>query len=113
MKVFVDDKRSPYEGWTLAWSYKRAIELLESGGVEKISLDHDLGTGKTGYDIVCWIEKQVFGENLFEPPTIYCHSANCVGRDNILAAIARIQKEQARQLEVLQKEIEDAREHHR
>jgi hypothetical protein len=98
LKVFLDDKRPAYKDWTLAWSYERAIQLLESGEVAVISLDHDLGTKKTGYDVVCWIERNVF-HNVkgFSPPKMYCHSANCPGHDKIKAAIERIEKEWTRQ----------------
>ena len=38
-----------------------AIALLESGAVEELSLDHDLGDDErgTGYDVVLWIEEAV------------------------------------------------------
>lgn len=37
------------------------IAFLEKGGVELISLDHDLGDDErgTGYDVLLWIEEAV------------------------------------------------------
>jgi hypothetical protein len=45
--------------------------------VTHISLDHDLGddTRGTGYDVILWIEEQVFTCG-FKAPVIYVHSAN-------------------------------------
>ena len=40
---------------------RQAIELLKTGNVTEISLDHDLGDDDrgTGYDVVLWIEEAV------------------------------------------------------
>jgi len=98
MKLFLDDKRTPPAGWTLVRTAKEAIFLLETGFVEEFSLDHDLGTKKSGNTVLCWVERQVFDENIeFTPPTMCCHSANSPGRDNILAGIRRINREWERQ----------------
>ncbi len=54
MKVYLDDERETPEGWTrVYWPYE-AIELLQTGQVTEISLDHDLGDDNrgTGYDVV-------------------------------------------------------------
>lgn len=92
MKVFLDDVRDPYPGWTLVRNYQECIRLLRTGKVRFLSLDHDLGLDrKSGYDVACWIERQVVLEG-FRPPVLSCHSANPAGRRNILAAIESIRR---------------------
>jgi hypothetical protein len=81
MNVYLDDCRKEPDGWVRVYWPQEAIELLKTGKVKEISLDHDLGNDEigTGYDVVKWIEEQVvlYG---FTPPKIYIHSANPVGR---------------------------------
>lgn len=95
MKVYLDDMRTPdiKEGWdVIVRDAENAMLLLDLGIVTEISLDHDLGGEVTGYDVARHIEEMVFNEDLyFEPPRIYVHSANPVGRDNIKQAIASIE----------------------
>ena len=57
----MDDKRDTPEGWVRVYWPHEAIELLKTGAVEEISLDHDLGDDDngTGYDVVTWIEEAV------------------------------------------------------
>lgn len=43
MKLFVDDRREEPLGWAKATTGESAIELLKTGEVEEISLDHDMG----------------------------------------------------------------------
>jgi hypothetical protein len=52
MKVYLDDERVAPEGWYQVRWPEEVIELLESGEVTHLSLDHDLGDDKhgTGYD---------------------------------------------------------------
>lgn len=84
MKVWLDDRRPPYphpDDWVWVRTPAEAIELLETGEVSELSLDHDLGLMEgdrelTGYDVVTWMERAVAREG-FEPPrTIRVHSAN-------------------------------------
>jgi len=92
VRVWLDDIRPAPEGWTRAYTAREAIELLEAGGVEEISLDHDLGdevTCGTGYEVACWIEEAVALRG-FEPPAIRIHSANVVGRERMQRAIESI-----------------------
>ncbi len=84
MKVWLDDRRPPYPDpgeWVWVRTPAEAIELLETGEVSELSLDHDLGLmdGErelTGYDVVTWIERAVATEGFVPPPTIRVHSAN-------------------------------------
>lgn len=92
MKVYLDDLREAPEGWIRVYTAKEAIALLETGNVEEISLDHDLGDEKncgTGYDVICWIEEKVVTEN-FTPPRVKVHSANTSARGKMESALAKI-----------------------
>lgn len=94
MRVYLDDERTPPEGWTLVRWPDEAIALLEQGDVEEISLDHDLGDDErgTGYDVVLWIERAV-AQDGFIPPIMRVHSANSSARvkmESGIRAIARL-----------------------
>lgn len=73
MKVYLDDERETPEGWVRVYWPEEAIELLKSGKVNELSLDHDLGDDEhgTGYDVVLWIEEAVYTRG-FVPPKIRC-----------------------------------------
>lgn len=96
MKLFVDDVRDPpdqpkwYQFWLPRWkvarTYDKAIQILSTGKVKKLSLDHDLGPGKTGYDIAKFLEERAYNKSRV-PSDIRVHSANPVGRRNIQRAI--------------------------
>ncbi len=91
MKVYLDDQRTPPEGWTHVRTAQEAIEVLKTGKVTEISLDHDLGddAAGTGYDVVLWIEEAVFARD-FDPPAITVHSANPSGRRRMEAGVESI-----------------------
>ena len=87
MKLFVDDIRNPSDSsWVIARTYKEAIAYLKTGNVCTISLDHDLGSKKTGYDIACYIEQEVTLHSISCPAWLV-HSANPVGKANIINAL--------------------------
>ena len=93
MKLFVDDVRdAPDFSWKVVRSYKEAIDVLKSEKVQILSLDHDLGEDLTGYDIINWLEKKVYHEEIEPPKKILVHSANPVGVDNIKRAINSIER---------------------
>ncbi|BCG24561.1 hypothetical protein TUM18999_27520 [Pseudomonas tohonis] len=77
MKVYLDDERATPDGWVRAWWPVEVIELLKTGQVSELSLDHDLGDDErgTGYDVILWIEEAVALHG-FVPPRISVHSAN-------------------------------------
>jgi len=81
MKVYLDDERETPSGWHRVYWPEEAIELLKTGQVEEISLDHDLGDDDhgTGYDVILWIEEAVVARG-FKPPKIAVHSANSSAR---------------------------------
>lgn len=99
MKVFLDDERQTPEGWVRTYWPDETIELLKTGNVVELSLDHDLGDDErgTGYDVVCWIEEHValYG---FVPPIIHVHSANTSAKLKMLAGIETIIQHNRKQL---------------
>jgi len=91
MKVFLDDERETPLGWKRVYWPEEAIELLKTGQVEEISLDHDLGNDLhgTGYDVILWIEEAVFTSD-FKPPIMKVHSANSSARQKMELGIKSI-----------------------
>jgi len=96
--LYVDDLRTlpesyPSDKWDVARSFHEAIYLLEKYDYEILSLDHDIASfygarEMTGYDIALWLAQRK-QDNKHVPSTILVHSANPVGRDNILSTIDR------------------------
>jgi hypothetical protein len=97
MRVFLDDERATPEGWVRAFWPSEVIELLETGLVTEVSLDHDLGNDErgTGYDVILWVEEAVVLRG-FKPPRIRVHSANSSARERMLAGISAIEKHASR-----------------
>ena len=93
MRVFLDDERTTPDGWVRVYWPSEAIALLQTGEVEELSLDHDLGDDErgTGYDVVLWIEEAV-ALHQFKPPKITVHSANSSAREKMLAGIRSIER---------------------
>lgn len=91
MKVYLDDVRSTPKGWVRAYWPDEVIKLLETGNVTHISLDHDLGDDDrgTGYDVLLWIEEQVYINN-FTPPEMFVHSSNSSAVKKMKIAINNI-----------------------
>ena len=90
MKIFLDDERQAPEDWHLVRTSQEAIKLLQTGGVEEISLDHDLGDGPdNGYQVILWIEEAV-ALRQFVPPKIRVHSANPSARQKMESGIRSI-----------------------
>lgn len=92
MKVYLDDLRTEPDGWVRTYWPDEVIEHLKTGQVEELSLDHDLGDDDrgTGYDVLAWIEEQVFINNFQPPKVIKVHSANSAARIRMEAAIKSI-----------------------
>ena len=93
MKVYLDDERETPAGWVRVYWPDEAIELLQTGKVVEISLDHDLGDDDrgTGYDVVLWIEEAVITRG-FNPPVIVVHSANSSAREKMELGIQAIKR---------------------
>lgn len=89
MKIWLDDTRPAPDGFGL--SFKTAWGMINwmkenPGKASFVSLDHDLGPQEEcgcGYNVVCFIEEQVVTHNI-KPPEYRVHSANPVGRDNMI-----------------------------
>ena len=92
MRVFLDDERTTPDGWVRVYWPDEAIALLETGQVDELSLDHDLGDDErgTGYDVVLWVEEAVALRG-FPPPKMSVHSANSSARQKMQAGIDAIQ----------------------
>jgi hypothetical protein len=92
MRVYLDDERATPPGWVRVFWPDEAIALLETGQVDELSLDHDLGDDQrgTGYDVVLWIEEAVALRG-FRPPRMFVHSANSSARQKMLAGIGTIE----------------------
>jgi hypothetical protein len=111
MKVWLDDERAAPPGWAHVRTVGNVIDLLIAeepfGGVEAISLDHDLGDGnESGYEVLRWIESEVYHGNLARPPRLHVHTANPPARKRMEAAIAAIEKEAMRQATEQEREEE-------
>ena len=79
MYLYLDDIRQPkHNNFYIVRNYEDCIHILKNNTVYFLSLDHDLGEEKTGYDIAKFIV-----ENEINIRQINIHSANPVGRDNI------------------------------
>jgi len=98
VNVFMDDRRTPMadneeevvpdKNWVIARTIDDTKTLLSAGVVCDLSLDHDMGLDKgteTGYDLVKWMEEF----NVWPLGNIMVHSANIVGRQNMVAALIR------------------------
>lgn len=81
MKIWLDDLRLPPDGWTWIKDPIMCMKVLDEARsfIEVISLDHDLGVYRTGYDVICKIEQLVYTDESYIPPEIRIHSANPVG----------------------------------
>jgi hypothetical protein len=87
MKVWLDDERPMPDNYNIhVKTADEAIALLKTGKVESMSLDHDLGEGKTGYDVAKWIEENAVAGKLSKIK-LKVHTQNPVGRKNICAAL--------------------------
>ncbi len=85
-KLYLDDERNPSteDEWYVARNTKEAINLyLQLGPADFISFDHDLGGDDNAMVFLKWLTANSYG-----PPKDYqVHSANPIGRDNIISFI--------------------------
>lgn len=96
LKIWLDDVSPAPDGWIRCYWPIEVIALLKEQALcdVMLSLDHDLGNDNrgTGYDVLRWIERQVFKEDIVEPPTIFLHTGNPVARDRMKEAIKSINR---------------------
>lgn len=88
MRVWLDDTRPMPEDFDVhVKTAQEAIDLLKTGDVTMISLDHDLGENAgTGYDVACFIEQGAVLGTL-KKLIVISHTANPVGYKNIGLAL--------------------------
>lgn len=96
IKLWLDDQRhSPEgEGWIRVDTAADAIAILETGLVEKVSLDYDICWSdaqqenwedrQTGYAVAKWIGD---ADGTLWPRVITIHSSNKVGRARMMSAL--------------------------
>jgi hypothetical protein len=93
-KLYLDDVRNPKtEGWTIVRNYDEFVKYINENGLpDEISFDHDLGENtKTGYDCAKWFCEYCWGNGL-PIPNDNVHSANPVGRDNIIQILKSFER---------------------
>jgi hypothetical protein len=116
-KLYLDDIRTPKtDGWDIVRSYDEFVNWIETNGIpDEISFDHDLGMEhvkyyfnncghenppnhqetkfetKTGYDAAKWLINYCWTNGL-PLPDWNVHSANPVGRDNIVQLLSTFEK---------------------
>ena len=87
VEMWLDDVRNPPElhDPPMVWvkTAEEAVDLLKTGTVSYASLDHDLGFGGSGYDVVCWMEEN----DQWPVNGVDVHSMNPVGRQYMMMAI--------------------------
>lgn len=84
--LFLDDERDPVDPavWYLARNYEEFCDIIiEYGQPSYISFDHDLGSGKTGYDCAKFLVDYCLDRNIRPSFVFYVHSQNPVGKMNI------------------------------
>ena len=93
--LFIDDERFPKTQNTIPWTIVRSVEhaqalIRQLGCPVFISFDHDLGDCiPTGHDLAKWLVESDL-DGLIKIPdsfSYYVHSANPVGRDNIISIL--------------------------
>jgi hypothetical protein len=86
--LLIDDMRNIFAD-DIARTYQEGIAFLRKTKYTHLWLDHDLGEGKTGYDVMCWLEQNQ--QHL--PDKIICISANPVGNKRINVVIKKLKRE--------------------
>lgn len=96
MHVYLDDVRPTPDGWVRAYWPEDVIELLQTGKVTCLSLDHDLGDvendQRNGYAVLLWLEEQVVTQDFTPPEVITVHSDNSSAREKMERAIKSIRR---------------------
>lgn len=90
MKVFMDDRRATPDGWIRTYDIEITKTLLTTRKVTHLSLDNDLGSKdhKTeGFNVLNWLEEQVYDDPTFPIPEITVHSSN-TSRASMMKVVA-------------------------
>ena len=83
MKLWIDDLRTPPEGYLWAKTSDEAIDHLNGYVFALVSFDHDLGGDDTSRRVVDWMRDNLDIDEW--PRHINIHSANPVGVRNLMA----------------------------
>lgn len=90
-KLWIDDIRTPPQGWIWAKTSSEAIKLLLTRTFSEISFDHDLGGQDTAYRVACFLEEKAQAGKIGKIAW-KIHSANPVGERNIRMAMESADK---------------------
>ena len=107
-KLYIDDERFPKtEGWDIVRSYDEFVKYLNDNDFpEEISFDHDLADikydpkkaqesfsyhEKTGYDCLKYMATFCISKSI-PLPKVNFHTANPIGRDNMISYFKSISK---------------------
>jgi len=91
--LYIDDLRTPLsDAYDIVRSYDDAVHYMRTKGCPTyITFDHDLGDNvPTGFDVAKWmVERDLNDKGKFIPQDFEygVHSANPVGRDNIIGLL--------------------------
>lgn len=91
MMLYLDDLRETPEGWTRTYTVEQTKDKLLTRTVTHLSVDNDLGFDdpkEEGYQVLDWLEEQVYNDPTFPIPEIEIHSANS-GRTPYMHMAAR------------------------
>lgn len=94
IKLWIDDVRTPPDHtWTWAKSSAEALDWIDcvDVAIEEVSFDHDLGGDDTAMNFIDEIEELAY-ENSLPRFTWHVHSANPVGRANIIRAMESVER---------------------
>lgn len=81
MWLLIDDERN-LGCDVIARTYEGAKGVMEKCKFEGLCLDHDLGSGETGYDVLVWAL-----EHGYVPAIVELVTSNPAGRDRMGAAL--------------------------
>ena len=96
IKIYLDDDRiyrNPEDDtWTRVYNYNEFVNQIKENGLPKIiSFDHDLSEEKTGKDCANFLVDYCIDNDL-DLPEYKVHSANPVGKENILGLLDNYKK---------------------
>ena len=87
MNLWVDDLRTPPDGWVWAKTSSGAIDALSLGEIERLSLDYELGGNDNTCLVIRWMH-----ENGVWPREICVHCVNPVCVELLTRFIDRYRK---------------------
>jgi hypothetical protein len=97
VKIYLDDDklyRPTPPGWVRCYWPDEVIDLIKTGEVTHLSLDHDLGDDSRGkgIDIIDWLKDAINKGFEDYPRNIKIHSANSIGKQYMLSAIESLNR---------------------